>query len=230
MADSSSEYVKVLEELYEQAVKSDLSPVTLERYGGVIRLAGRDADKIRYDDAGIAGFIGFRRDPFAVERAARDRWQVHFSAIREIAQRQKMSETRAAQLYVQTLLGEKGAPSLEGLKTLTARQMGPLGWLPKWQYDAEVAIAIFQEQQEIAADPILMTIAGVTAMATREPSAPGGEPEDNWARGFEVAGRFSPLVDAAGAYADARGSTYHPEPPERPSITITERGHPGYRR
>jgi hypothetical protein len=222
MPSAESPYISALETLYRQAVLSPYSEELLRQSGGILALAARDTHRVWFEEGRFAEFMGFERRIGERLREESQVWQEHRDRIREIAARQGISEDAAAGLYVQTLTGAKRMPSLEDLNHLTSPQMGTLGTKPEWQYRVEHQIAVFEQGLDVMGDTFPAIAAGAAAYVSGSRSDTG-EWVPDWESGITFGAQVKPLTDALGAYAQARGTVYHPDPPERQQVGIVER-------
>lgn len=222
MADESN-YFGALHDLYYQAVTSSETPELLGDYGGVIALAGRDAERVRVHQGGILGFIGWMRNASEKHQAARGAWSEHLKAMRQIVASEHVSETAAASRYLSSLVGTTGMPAQAELEALARLSTGFSGTKPSWLYDIQAAREVFMERSVIMADTIPAIATGISAFLNRKAGRDGVIAED-WDEGFEAGKFVKPLSDMLAAHMSARGARYVADPPPRNAPTLVQRG------
>lgn len=94
-----SEYMGKMGRLYFEGVTSDFSAALLQRLGGSLALAARDAHAVRVEEDALLGFIDLRRSPQQQWQQGMRRWQPHREGILALI-RQGRSPNQAVYDYM----------------------------------------------------------------------------------------------------------------------------------
>jgi hypothetical protein len=205
--------------LYEQGVLSVYMNAKLDGYGGVLALAGLDAEAIRWQSSTALGAF---RDPVKERQAARAHWSGH-----ELAMRTAIAAGDTPEHAIRAYVDRKTRSDVEDLKTLQwlARPTaGTGGGMWTWQVELESTKARYRRLVNAPHDmPVGYTVASVLYLPYL-PETPG-ELDQMLNYGEMVESVAGPMADAKGAgrhYATGTPRpTLDPWRPEPPRTTHT---------
>jgi hypothetical protein len=207
------------EALYRQGVLSAYVNAKLDSFGGVLALAGLDAETIRWESSTALGAF---RDPVKERLAIRSRWSGH-----ELAMRSAIAAGDTPENAIRAYVDRKTASDVEDLGTLQrlARSTSGTGApMYAWQLELESTKARYRRLVNAPHDmPIGYTVAAVASLPSL-PETPGE---------LDHMLNFGEMVESVGGpFADAKGAGRHyatgtPRPavdpwrPEPPPTTHT---------
>jgi hypothetical protein len=159
------EYLRRLGQLYVEGVTADVSPRLLQRLGGSLALAGRDAEWIRFEHDALLGFIDVRRSRDEIERLARRRWGEYRAEIER-----HMAAGVPPRVAIERTMRRYGTvphthTQVAQMMTLTT---GPAGTMSRWLYDIAALRQRFQRGMTVMRDPFGALATGAYLIATAE--------------------------------------------------------------